>query len=390
MARSWTPRTRLSHLIAALAVLAAALPAPAQELPPGLDVVPADAVGFVSVDVRAVLNGPLVEDFRFALDGLKPGEYAELARKFALDPATLERVVVIAPTAESIHNPTAPGKQPGHVSALAAFTFAKPFDPAEVQKSFFKEGRPKTHAGRTYQFDEKAQTGVLTLPGDRTLVVGSEGALTWLIDRLGKKAADGPLAAARGEAAKHLAYLAVVPSAAVPPGADLPPNLRTLAAARRAVVALDAGKTVSVAVRLDYADDKQAGDAEAAIKDLVKMGRAAVQAQIEELRQKVEKPGPAGRKLDLDEFPDRFAALLGVGALRQVDRELEALPVERRGTSVRVARENLTLPASFGPVTVIAAITALGSNTTATFEKVEPAVKPADPPPKPKKPATGG
>src|SRR5207253_7880004 len=96
-----------------------------------------------------------------------------------------------------------PDGHPTAISALAVVTCSKPFDRAALLKSAYAAGRPKHYRGRTYQFDEDTWSGVLVLPGDRTIVVGAEDSLVWLIDRLDKGDVPGPLSPARAESNGH-------------------------------------------------------------------------------------------------------------------------------------------------------------------------------------------
>ena len=336
--------------------------------PAGLDVVPGDAAAFLAVDVPSFLDSPLCDEARFAFAGLKPGEFAALAKKFPVDPRTVRRVVVIAPTPGTLFEPV-PDFHPTAVSALVAVTCSEPFDRAGLLKCFYADGRPKAYRGHTYQFDEDTWSGVLVLPGDRTFVVGAEDSLVWLIDRLGRTDA-GPLTAVRAEAARHTAFLAVQPSSAVPPGLALPPGLRPLADARCAVLAVDLDLTLSVAVRVDYADADGAAAGARALRAAADLGRLELRGLVDQLQGVIDQPGAPDSKLGPGEFSTRFAALLGVGALRQVDRVLETLPIETRGRSAGLVYRDLPRVQGTGLLVPIAAITMLGKNANATFQSV--------------------
>src|SRR5207244_3901449 len=62
--------------------------------------------------------------------------------------------------------------------------------------------------------------------------------------------------------------------------------------------------------------------------------RGFLREQEGKLKAIADKPGPADRHLGPAELPERFAALIGVGALRRFDQALAALPVERQGAKV--------------------------------------------------------
>ena len=363
------PTARPAFALCLAATLLGVPGARAADPPPDLAVVPGDAAAFLSVDVPAVVDSPLCDEARLAFAGLRPGEFAALARKFPVDPRTVRRAVVIAPTPAALFEPV-PDAHPTAVSALLAVTCSEPFDRAGLLKAFHVDGRPKAYRGHTYQFDEDTWSGVMVLPGDRTFVVGAEDSLVWLIDRLGKADA-GPLSAARTEAARHTVFLAVQPRAAVPAGLALPPGVHPLADARCAVLAVDLGPTLSVSARLDYPDADGAAAGARALRAAADVGRVQLRGLVDQLQGVIDRPGAPDRKLGPAEFPKRFAALLGVGALRQADRVLETLPIETRGNSVGVAYPDLPPARGMGVLVAVAAVTSLGTTANATFQSVE-------------------
>jgi hypothetical protein len=357
-----------------VAGLLAAPSARADDLPADLTLIPGDAAGFLRVDVKAVLDSPLCDEVRFALAGLKPGEYAAFARAFPFDPMTVERVAVIFPTTATALDPV-PDLHPTAVSALAVLSCSKPFDREAVLKSAYTAGRPKSYRGWVYQFDEDTWSGVLVLPDNRTVVVGAEDSLVWLIDRMAPGAAAGPLSPARAEAVGHTLFAAVNPRAVVPPGAPLPPDLRPLAEAQRVCLAVDLGKTAAVSLRLHYADAAKAEAGEKAVRVAIGMGRGQLRELEAKLKGVAERPSPAGRPVGPSELPERFAGLLGLGAVRRVDQALEALPVERQGTTVRVAAE-WSVPHTGALAVGLAAVTTLGTTANSTFQFVGNSIRP--------------
>src|SRR5262245_23539821 len=137
------PRTWIA-LACAVVALAFPTPARAAELPGALAVVPGDAAAFISVDVHGVLKSPLCDELRFALGAIKPEELAAFARKFPVDPMTVERLVFVLPNAATVAEPF-PNLHPTAMTSLFVVGCSKPFDPAEVAKKFYPAGRPKSH-----------------------------------------------------------------------------------------------------------------------------------------------------------------------------------------------------------------------------------------------------
>jgi len=346
----------------------------AADLPPALAVIPGDAAGFVAVDVPAVLKSPLCDELHYALGAIKPAELAAFAKKFPIDPLTIEHVVIVMPTGATVTEPL-PDLHPTAVSALAIFDFSKPFDPAALTKNLSPYVRPKSYRGRVYQFDEESWTGLLMLPGNRAVVFGAEDSLIWLIDRLEKGEVDGPLSPARAEAVGHTVFFALNPGAAVPPKLDLPPILKPLTEARRICIAIDLGKTIKGSVDLHYADAEGAAAGEKAVKTTIELGRGKLKEAETALKEIIDKPDDVPGMVGPDEFPKRFISLIGVGALRRFDELLEKLPVERKGTMVRCSAE-ITVPSGGVGVAVvaIAGITALGKNANTTFQRVGSAI----------------
>ncbi len=372
---------RKSLAFACLALSLFRTSAGAAELPPSLAIVPGDAAAFVAVDVPAVLDSPLCDDIHFALGAIKPAEFAAFAKRFPLDPRTIEHIVVVLPTGETVLDPI-PDFHPTASSALAIFDCSKPFDPVALAKGFSPVGRPKSYRGRVYQFEDESWTGMLVLPGNRAFVVGSEDSLVWLIDRLEKGEVAGPLSPARAEAVGHAVFIAVNPGAAVPPMLDIPHAFRPLAEAKRVCIAIDLGKRIKGSVELHYADADGAAEGEKAVKATITMARDKLKNVEALLKDFMDKPTAGDGMVRPTDLPNQFATLVGIGALRRFDEMLEKLPVERKGTMVRCTAEIASPPGTAAIAVVgIAAISALGKNANQTFQKIGRPIGGEDAPP---------
>jgi hypothetical protein len=338
------------------------------ELPAALAAVPGDAAGFVTVDVRSILDSPLCDDLRHMIGAVTPAELAAFAKKSPLDPSLIDRAVIVFPNQATFLEPL-PTPHPTAVSALAIIGCSKPFDPAVLTASFYSAGRPKSYRGRVYQFDEDSWSGLLILPGDRAFAFGAEDSLVWLIDRLEHGDASGPLSPARGEAVGHGIFIAVNPSMAASPAPAIPPPLQPLLAAQTICLSIDIGKRIHCSLEAHYADTSGAAQGEQATKTLIDMGRGALKEAERFLIREMDKSADQNRPADVTFFPQRAAALVGLGAVRRIDEMLAKSPVERKGTIVRYAAE---LPfANVNPLLLgFAAITTLGQNANATFSSV--------------------
>lgn len=361
-------RTSITCVCVVMGLLAA--PSRAAELPASLAVVPGDAAAFFTVDVPAVLESPLCDEVRFVLGAIKPAELAAFTKKFPVDPTTVERVVVVLPTAATLTDPI-PQVDPMAVSAIAIFGCSKAFDPVALNKGFQTGSRPKSYRGRTYQFDDGSWSGLLILPGNREFVIATEESLIWLIDRMEKGEVAGVLSPARAEAVGHTFFAAMNPAAAMPEGFKLPPDLQPLATAQRVCFAVDLGKTVKGSVELHYGNADGAAAGEKALQAAIKMGREKLKELEGELQKVIDKPEPDNKPLGLDEFPKRFVSLLGVGTLRRLDEAIGKFPLERKGTTVRLSAE---LPLVHGALVLgtgaVGGISYLGRNTSVRFGPV--------------------
>lgn len=329
------PVCRLLPLLAALALIT---PAPAADPP-----VPADAAAFLTMDVKAVLKSPAAELGQIGLDGLKPGEWEAFVKTLPFDPATVTRLTLIAPNGQAVATPW-PRTSPTAMSAVLLVQCSKAFDRDAVFKGYGPNTRRKRYLDTTYQFDDETWTGVMALPGDTTLVVGSEDALVWYIDRLGAKPKETAFTtAAAVEAPKHTLFLGVNPSALGIDRQDLPADLRVLVDAKLGVLAVDADKGLKAFARLDYGTESGAKDAVVAVRQVAGIGRDGLKAGITALESYAMKPD-AAKSGGLSDATGRTLAVLGLGALRKVDKELESLPLEQKGSSVEVRYDEVKIP----------------------------------------------
>src|SRR5438270_10337808 len=95
----------LSLLAGVLAVLAAAAPARAADLPPDLALVPADAAGFVHVRFGDALRSEHLKEFRDLIHRAGPKALETLSKRFTPDPMSFDRLTAYVLT-------PAPGGRP--------------------------------------------------------------------------------------------------------------------------------------------------------------------------------------------------------------------------------------------------------------------------------------
>jgi hypothetical protein len=87
-------------------------------------------------------------------------------------------------------------------------------------------------------------------------------------------------------------------------------------------------------LRLRYADDRFAGAAEQTARGLVQMALGGLTMARGELERRVTGPGQPGT---LEELPEAFGSLLGLGAISQLEQLLKDLPLRREGADLSLA-----------------------------------------------------
>jgi hypothetical protein len=316
--------TRL-RLLAALAAAALAVSAArSQQPPPDLALVPADAAGFLHVRVGDVVRGEHWKEFRDLIRKAGPQALETFSHRFTPDPLTLDRVTVyfLAPAAED-REPT----------PVVVFRFSKPFDPAAVTKSLLPGGQEVKAGGATFVSD-RAKDIALRVLDNQTLLICPPPKLAAVAAR---PARTGPLSTALTRAADgRYAVVGGVNVAALPPRvfADVPPPLRPLAEARLATLTVELAAAPRVELRLRFADEPFARQAEQAVHNLVQMGLGALANARAELNKGLTGNGQPGT---LEQLPQAAAALAGLGALAEVEEFLKVLPLKRNGPELSLA-----------------------------------------------------
>jgi len=286
----------------------AAQPASPPPVAADLALVPADAVGFVHVRLADVWKNDLFAGLRKTWERAGDKALAALDAQFVPAPSTIDRVTGFVLLDDPMKGP----------QIFGVLAFSKPFDSAKLLESYLP-GAKKTMVGNRAVYADLDRGMELSFPDDRHVLVGQAGSLGGYFAR--KNPASGPMSRAIALAASRpvvaAANIAALP---IPPGAldQVPAEVRPILKAEQVMIALDLGAEAKFEVRAGYKNDDAAGEAEAAVKSLVKIGRGELAKARKEMEDKLfdpklKTPRPA------DELPEAIGSVFAIGALNRLD-----------------------------------------------------------------------
>jgi hypothetical protein len=300
---------------ALLTILAGRADLSAQDQPPSagqtalsadLQAVPADAAFLVSVRVADLWNNPAV----MALRQQKAEELATglklFEKEIGVSPETMERVTVVVINFKS--------RPP-----LALITTTKPYDHAKILTTAFPGARAEMRHEQIFFVSEKQQA--VFFLNNRTYLVGSPESVRAYLDR--PPAKEGPLSPAlRLTTEKHQIVGGVNISAfAGEEGPRLPPQMeafKDLLKARSAIWTMNLTGQNNVHLRLSFANEAEARQAEPALRAAIDLARAGLGQAIQGTPQQ---PREGAQLVDL---------------LRQLDAALRTASIEPKGTELQV------------------------------------------------------
>jgi len=298
----------------------------AAELPPDLAAVPANAAGFAHIRIGEIYRSDHFKDARAMLAKAGPDAIKKLSERFVPDPTTLERVTAFAILPKS--------EGPPKPIPSIVFHMSKPFDKAKLEKSLAPQGAPMRAGDKAFMVDQQNDMAVYVID-DRTFQISPAFAMEKLLAN--RAAAGGPLAPVLAKAASRPLTMAFN-SAAIPAElrAQIPAPAVPIAKLDLATLTVEFGTNVKVDLRFVYPDAESAGDAEQMMHTLIEMGRSGLVGARAELDRMLE---GVGRPSSVMELPEASAALVGLGALRQYEDILKALPLKRDGNAISLALE---------------------------------------------------
>jgi hypothetical protein len=329
-ARLLSSKVFLAALVAAVALVSAAgpdgmpavaAPAPAgDDIPLGLNLVPADSPGFVTVNITAMWKNETVMDMIKLLETKQANWRDELKKSIGLDVTNIERVTVIL-------NPTLK-EEP-----VVVVTTAKAFDKAVVQTAIMAKGEErKTAKGKAYVDDGRHS---LYFASDRVFAWGLTKWVQELADRPADKKVEGPLANAMQAAAKQPGVLAVNLAAfaqEIKPnllGAEELKPLEPLFKVKTAFLTIVSGEDTKADLQMTFGTADEAKEGEKAAKAGLELARMGIAMGRQELAQELGRGQLQGIERQLLQ---RFDALL-----EKTDTGLKAGEVTRKDQAVNVS-----------------------------------------------------
>lgn len=344
---------------------ASAWSAPAK-LPADLDLVPRDAAAFFHFRVADLWKTDVLADVRHFIERAGPEAMKTFKSKCVPDPATIDRVTVVALTPRAFKDPF-PSVDPEAVSVVVIVRTNKPYNRLKLMEAL--EAREKIYNRNKYYFYEELWSG-LVLVDELTFVIGTEDAVIQLLDMRKRGKADGPLQAALLEAAgKHHATIGLNPQAIAKetPFQGLPAPFSTLLDAHCGTLTLSMDKAFHAQLRLDYQQEDKAKDGEKALKQALDMARQGLTEPIGMLEKQMNKnPG----KVELAKVPQNFGCLLGLGVLREVDTLLKEAVITRKGNTVTLPFTYQRIQSANMYVLMLAGVSMVGVSSEATFRQV--------------------
>jgi hypothetical protein len=284
-------------------------------LPPDLQRVPGDAVGFLSLRLGEVWNKDAARGLREQLRKEAPDALDHWRQVVGLPPGDIERCTAVFPYLE-----LGPGPYP-----LIFVETARPYDRALVLKNVAPGAQEeKRKGGALYAGSEGRAVHFIS---DRAYLTSGAGAVRELLDRPAERK-EGPLAAALREAAgKHTLVAALNPEPVVRQfGDSIPQDARqgfqSLLKTRLVTLTVDLDDGLRGEARLDLPDETEAKRARTAMLTVVTLGRTAFGQVTKQVSKEAEEGAPR---------LDRFA-----GLLRQVEEGLKETRVRQEESRVVV------------------------------------------------------
>ncbi len=307
-------------LVAGLFVAKPATPSPAAwadegALPPDLDLVPRSALGFSTIRIADLFQSEHLKGLLPELLKLKDSPVQELEKLLGMPLTNLERGTVVLLT---------PDPENGLAFILST---VKPFAQAHVLQSLAPGASEEKHGGKTY-FVQPDRRLAIHFGSDRILVISSDQGMPRFLDQMARKNLQGPLGEALSLAAeKHHVVSALDPEPlANLVGNELPLPIRPFAVllkARLASAVVDVNKDLQTVVRLRFAKEDDAKEADKAMAAGLFLGRQLLGEGVREMAK-----NPQG----IENV---------VKLLRQVLTTLQDVAPQREGSVVRVSA---TLP----------------------------------------------
>jgi hypothetical protein len=296
-------------------------------LPPDLRRVPGDAVGFVSLRLADLWNQEAAKGVRERLAKDSPAVLDEWRHLVGLPPGDIERWTAVFPYLE-----VGPGPYP-----LFFVETARPYDRDKVLADVAPGAKEEKKGGQVLYVNGKGKA--VHFIDDRAYVASSAGAVRELLERPAPKKEGRLVAALRLAAGKHALVVGVNPEPIV---REIPDNLpgeaerlKPLLRTELVTLTVDADQRMHGEMRLTFPEEKDARQAQTAVKAGLALGQVALARATKELAREAEGGGPDAA---------RFVELV-----KRAEADLKGLRVGQQGTHVDVT---VDLKANLGDAAV--------------------------------------
>lgn len=318
------------------------------EVDADLALVPADAVGFVHIRAADLWKNEIFAGFRQTFESAGPKALAALDSQFVPKVSTFDRATTFLLLGEQ-HQPL----------PYIVLQFTAPFNPDDVANAYLPGADKTNHGGKTVYHGGRSDFD-LYFPDNRHIVIAAPDTMLRYLKR--EMPPTGPLSPALKLAASGKPVVAALNVAAlpIPPQAleVLPMAARPLLKADYVALSLDLTKSARVDLVAGYKDEKQAVEAERAVKILAEFARKElatlktdIEKQLYEPRSKPPRP--------LDQLPEAVLSVFALGAIGHVD-QLLANP----GAIVKRSGADLTASVTI-PKELIAGASSVAAMSTA-------------------------
>jgi hypothetical protein len=284
-------------------------------LPAGLDVVPPDGAGFISVRVADLFQSKATQPLREQLAKHQPQYRKEFQKAVGVDIAQIERVVLILPF-EFRQEP------------VVVVTMLKPFDRDAVRQAVVPQSEQKKFKDKSVYVGQRGSRQALYFAGDLVFITTGVKEMENILQDARPKDAKGVLTEAVRLAAGNDALVAAV-NLQAPSIRKLGTMLKGEAEALKPLFAPESGRLTAVAdkatrveLRLNYADDAAAKKAELALA----AGKQFLLAQLAEAKRELARD--AERK-NIDPF-SRWLLQQAGPFLTQIEKDTKSTFTSKR------------------------------------------------------------
>jgi hypothetical protein len=284
-------------------------PPEATALPPDLQRVPPDALGFVSLRLADMWGWDAAKGLRARLPRELPAAPEDWLQGMGVPWADIERwtAVLLSP------------ERPEDVALFFVAT-ARPYDRARVLANIAPDGKEEKKAGHVFHVNDKGYA--VTFLSDRAFVTGSAKAVGAWLERPDPPAEGRLTAALRLAAGRHAVVAGVNPGPIIyVAGSRLPREVepfKPLLKAKLATLTVDPDEGLRGVLRLRFAEEKDAREAEPVAKAGLRLAGAALGQAVKQLQ----------------DVPD---AARTVALLKQAGAAQEAAEVRQQGAQVEVS-----------------------------------------------------